>query len=75
MRDPIDCAELAQPACQCREARRLVREGPLAEDLAEVIDGARRERLLVGVDSDHVHVGPSAPHTMGAGQAGKCALR
>jgi hypothetical protein len=74
--DPVDVPDLGQPGQQGGEAGRVVRQGRLGQDQADLVNQARRQGRLVGVDprDSHRSLLPS-PDTMGAGQAGKCALR
>lgn len=67
--DSID-PELGQPRAERLDPGRVVRNGPLGHDAAELVEGARRERRLVGVDTNHAHRNRLLPgRTMGAGQA------
>jgi hypothetical protein len=72
--DPLDRANLPEPALERFEAGWIVGKRRLGHRLADLVDRAGRKRRLVGVDPDHVHR-PVLLRTMAAGQAGKCALR
>jgi hypothetical protein len=73
--DPGVGQVLVGPAEQGQMPGRIVGKRPLVERLTELIEGARRERRLVGIDPDRGHHRSSnCGDTMGAGQAGSCAL-
>ena len=56
--DAADATDLAEPGCELHEPGWVVRKGLLVEDLPDVVDRARRERRLVGVDPHHAHRQP-----------------
>ena len=51
----LDPADLVQPGEQRAKAGWIVAKRRLAERNPDVIDGARRQRGLVGVNADHAH--------------------
>ena len=74
--DPSERTQIPEPRQQAVEPSRVVGKGPLVEHLPDIVDGARSQRRLVGIDANHAHLVASiSASTMAAGQAGKCALR
>jgi hypothetical protein len=67
--DPVELTQPNEPAQQHVEPGRIVRIRPFIKHLPDVVDGARRQRQLVGIDADHAHLVASLDAgTMGVGQ-------